>query len=605
MLIAHTKDKERVYARDLGPSRERFICPECFMDVTRVDDYETKGWPVGAHFRHVPGVGAEDIPHKWAKESYVHHAGKEAMRDALMAIGLNAELEVIHYDPANHKHVLRKGDVVVDGPGRPFVIEIQYSTITPAEIYARTKDWNDAGYAVMWVPAGGHNVQTAAALVSRSSWRGLLHRMYGGNLVCYLHGWGFERVLRKSANINYPVDFATDSLCFKRLDAGGPLLALSIPPVRPQGKRGAYPWLADPALAQDLWQGTIRNALKSATRLDTDYPEAEHRDVVVARFTRSIADNTAPGRLLLSALDRAGDLSGAMDALHMQQNHTFQRHVEARQRAEEERRRMEAEIIRHREEERKARAAADKAQAEAARRKREESEKAAAKKLAEVRAYKLGVQEATGNAQEKVKQVVAEIAKAQKQIREKVGSVKVTLESGSRRKRSLVDFDRKLRSGRCVRGGKMIGGLARGDLHEWVVSDLNGLRSGAEGIAPAVRDARLRNGYMGDEEITDMDALYELLLDHVRYKAEDEAKRRRQSPYPETGKSLHEELLERLEEIPELTRLWVAKLKFLQKAHEIEDEAVSLGSQALRKIVAELPPGVGTEDLNIPSMYRV
>lgn len=138
MLVAR-HDGQRVDAREA--SREHaYCCPNCEGQVIL-----RRGRIMVPHFAHRPKAVCD-----WATgETPAHLAAKVAMRDALEARGLRAEVEQVIEGLQGD----RRADILAWSPTQePVAIELQHGSISLAELEARAAAYAAAGVAQIWLP---------------------------------------------------------------------------------------------------------------------------------------------------------------------------------------------------------------------------------------------------------------------------------------------------------------------------------------------------------------------------------------------------------------------------------------------------------------------
>jgi Competence protein CoiA-like family len=128
------------------------VCLECYLGADRPDGPRTvplvpRGKVGGArqpHFAHPPGMAPPD-GHR-SPESAWHSQTKRRLERWAIAQGAAARIEARTGDGR------RRTDVSVTPPGGPtLAVEVQFSSITDAEIIARGEDYLRAGSTVVWV----------------------------------------------------------------------------------------------------------------------------------------------------------------------------------------------------------------------------------------------------------------------------------------------------------------------------------------------------------------------------------------------------------------------------------------------------------------------
>jgi Competence protein CoiA-like family len=128
------------------------VCLECYLGADRPDGPRTvplvpRGKVGGArqpHFAHPPGMAPPGGHH--SSESAWHSQTKRRLERWAVAQGAAARIEARTADGR------RRTDVSVTLPGGPtLAVEVQFSSITDAEIHARGEDYLRAGSIVVWV----------------------------------------------------------------------------------------------------------------------------------------------------------------------------------------------------------------------------------------------------------------------------------------------------------------------------------------------------------------------------------------------------------------------------------------------------------------------
>lgn len=135
MLVAKNVLGARVLAQDAPFGSSGWLCPECSGGLVL-----KKGDHVIHHYAHKNigdcSSGGETIEHMKIKFAIFQAAQNRP--------GIEAMLE---HPIGGH----RRADVAIHGKIRKVAIEVQLSTISPEEIWARMKDHLNAGYSTMWV----------------------------------------------------------------------------------------------------------------------------------------------------------------------------------------------------------------------------------------------------------------------------------------------------------------------------------------------------------------------------------------------------------------------------------------------------------------------
>jgi hypothetical protein len=131
------------------------VCLECYLGADRPDGPRTvplvpRGKVGGArqpHFAHPPGMAPPGGHH--SSESAWHSQTKHRLERWAIAQGAAARIEARTADGR------RRTDVSVSLPGGlALAVEVQFSSVTDAEILARGEDYLRAGSTVVWVWRG-------------------------------------------------------------------------------------------------------------------------------------------------------------------------------------------------------------------------------------------------------------------------------------------------------------------------------------------------------------------------------------------------------------------------------------------------------------------
>ena len=130
MLVA-LDQQQRVIEAAVADRAEEYLCPECGAPVRL-----RRGSIVMAHFAHVVRTPSCTL----AGETEAHLWMKQCLRGFLGVDHTQVEQALI---PGH------RADVVV--PAQRLVIECQVSPIALPEWERRTRDYNQQGYAMLWV----------------------------------------------------------------------------------------------------------------------------------------------------------------------------------------------------------------------------------------------------------------------------------------------------------------------------------------------------------------------------------------------------------------------------------------------------------------------
>jgi competence protein CoiA len=138
MLVAW-HNRQRVEARE-AERGETYLCPNCETSLIL-----RRGRIMVPHFAHRPQAVCD-----WAAgETPAHLSAKAAMRDALVARGLRADVEQVVAGLEGD----RRADVLAWSPtGEPVAIELQHTAIGLDELEARAAAYAAAGIAQLWLP---------------------------------------------------------------------------------------------------------------------------------------------------------------------------------------------------------------------------------------------------------------------------------------------------------------------------------------------------------------------------------------------------------------------------------------------------------------------
>lgn len=192
MLTAVTSSGDVVIASSSDKNSAPFYCPECHSPVTL-----KKGRVLTHHFAHTPqshcqyGVG----------ESEAHRAAKQAIYNSLIYCGIEtAQMEKSLGEV--------RADIYAVICGREVAIEIQRSTLTPANIIKRTSIYNRLGIAVLWLALNDGSIDKHRFIPKW--WEKWVHAAYMGKVFYWDHQ---EYVI--------PVKFTTTRTYIESTDFGG------------------------------------------------------------------------------------------------------------------------------------------------------------------------------------------------------------------------------------------------------------------------------------------------------------------------------------------------------------------------------------------------
>ncbi len=147
MLACEDTNGGRITSHTATRGCRDYHCPSCGGAVFFKPCADSTITPHFAHHNKTCGYG---------KESTHHRNAKAFMGDLMARMGYTVDYEV----PIRGTDWDRRADVVARSTGKPIVIEVQHSNITTDEITERMRDYNNAGYNVMWVyVTGGHKKQ--------------------------------------------------------------------------------------------------------------------------------------------------------------------------------------------------------------------------------------------------------------------------------------------------------------------------------------------------------------------------------------------------------------------------------------------------------------
>lgn len=184
MLTAiRQSDQEKVQARDTSKAEEPFTCPTCNKEVVI-----HKGRIRIHHFKHKPPVTC----YRGKGESQQHLAAKQEIYDALRSEPNVVDLEI------EKDFGVSVADVYAQISGVRVAIELQKSTLSVADITARTANYHKLGIAVLWL-----GLWAPALSESRyrpKAWEKWCHAAYFGRV----YYWKTGLIIR-------PIHFATYS----------------------------------------------------------------------------------------------------------------------------------------------------------------------------------------------------------------------------------------------------------------------------------------------------------------------------------------------------------------------------------------------------------
>ena len=155
--------------RDQGP----FFCPECKRQVV-----VKKGQFIVHHFAHIP----ESNCSYGTGESWEHWQAKYEMYHALLSHPQVSELQVeLPLGPVRPDISFRWNKEVMVS------VELQRSTLPPADAARRTSHYEEKGIAVLWVSLP-RNRFWAGARCSTKVWERFLHELYDDKIFCWHAG---------------------------------------------------------------------------------------------------------------------------------------------------------------------------------------------------------------------------------------------------------------------------------------------------------------------------------------------------------------------------------------------------------------------------------
>lgn len=181
MLTAiRQSDQQKVEARGTSKGEAPFHCPTCSKEVVI-----HKGLIRTHHFKHKPPVTC----YRGRGESQQHLAAKQEIHDALRLQPNVTDLE-LEKDLGG-----AVADVYAKISGVPVAIELQKSTLSVADITARTANYHKLGIAVLWL--GLWTPTLGADRYKPKAWEKWCHAAYFGRV----YYW-------KAGLIIHPIHFA-------------------------------------------------------------------------------------------------------------------------------------------------------------------------------------------------------------------------------------------------------------------------------------------------------------------------------------------------------------------------------------------------------------
>ena len=173
MLSAFNEHGALVIAWDSNRDQGPFYCPECKHGVTL-----KKGQFIVHHFAHTPRANCS----YGTGDSWAHWRAQFEMYNALRSDPHVSELQVeLPLGPVRPDIVFRWNDEVM------VAVELQRSTIPPADVARRTSHYEEKGIAVLWVGLP-HDRFWAGVRCSTRVWERFLHELYGGKIFCWHAG---------------------------------------------------------------------------------------------------------------------------------------------------------------------------------------------------------------------------------------------------------------------------------------------------------------------------------------------------------------------------------------------------------------------------------
>lgn len=168
-------DQAKVLARDAKKPEAPFICPRCRAEVVL-----RKGRIKTHHFAHKPPVTCA----MGAGETAQHLAAKQEIFDALLGEPRVTGVEL------EKDFGVSVADVFAVISGTKVAVEIQRSTLSVAEIIARTVNYHRLGISVLWI--GLPNQDLSSSRYSPRAWEKWAHAAYFGRIYVWVQGQTLE-----------------------------------------------------------------------------------------------------------------------------------------------------------------------------------------------------------------------------------------------------------------------------------------------------------------------------------------------------------------------------------------------------------------------------
>lgn len=173
MLSAFDKQGDLVIAWDSTRDNGPFSCPECKRGVTL-----KKGQYIIHHFAHIPGSNCS----YGTGESWEHWRAKYEMYHALLTHPQVSELQVeLPIGPVRPDLIFRWNKEVM------VAIELQRSTLPPADVARRTSHYEEKGIAVVWVTLPRNRFWSGVRCSTRL-WERYIHELYSNKIFCWYGG---------------------------------------------------------------------------------------------------------------------------------------------------------------------------------------------------------------------------------------------------------------------------------------------------------------------------------------------------------------------------------------------------------------------------------
>ncbi len=173
MLSAHDQQGTLVIAWEVSRDQGPFFCPECQRQVA-----VKQGQYVMHHFAHLSGSNCT----YGTGESWEHWRAKFEMYNALRSHPLVSELQVeLPLGPVRPDIIFRWNEELY------VVIELQRSSLPPADVARRTSHYEGKGIAVLWVSLP-RNRFWPGVRCSTKIWERFLHELYDDKIYCWHAG---------------------------------------------------------------------------------------------------------------------------------------------------------------------------------------------------------------------------------------------------------------------------------------------------------------------------------------------------------------------------------------------------------------------------------